>query len=109
MRRGVTNDEVRAVLHTHIRKTAKFIKFLDLCVQVFAWIAVMFGLWLVACIVDHWLVPLSSLGRWLFWVSAVAGTAWWLVTKLIPLLFYRINPAYAAKRIELLLPESRMG
>jgi len=105
----VTNDEVRAVLHTHIRKTAKFIKFLDLCVHLFAWVAATFGLWLLACVVDHWLAPLSSLGRWMFWISAVVGTAWWLVTKLIPLLFQRINPAYAAKRIEHLLPEFKNG
>ena len=105
----ISNDEVRAVLHTHIRKTAKFIKFLDLSVHLFAWVAAMFGLWLLACIVDHWLTPLSSLGRWLFWTSAVAGTAWWLITKFIPLLINRINPAYAAKRIEHLLPEFKNG
>ena len=105
----VTNEEVRAVLHTHIRKTAKFIKFLDLCVHVFAWVAAMFGLWLLACVVDHWLVPLSSVGRWLVWTVAVVGTTWWMVTKLVPLVFRRINPAYAAKRIEHLLPEFKNG
>jgi collagen type III alpha len=105
----VTNEEVRSILHTHIRKTAKFIKFLDLCVHLFAWVAVMFGLWLVACVVDHWLVPLSSIGRWLVWILGVTGTAWWVVTKLVPLLVRRINPAYAAKRIEHLLPEFKNG
>ncbi len=105
----ISNDEVRAVLHTHIRKTARFIKFLDLSVHLFSWVAAIFGLWLLACIVDHWLMPLPSLGRWLFWISAVAGTAWWLVTKLLPLLVRRINPAYAAKRIEHLLPEFKNG
>ena len=105
----VSNEEVREILHKHIRKTATFIKFLDLCVQVFAWMAAMFCWWLVACIVDHWLVPLSDLGRWCFWIVAVSGTSWWVLTKFIPLLIHRINPAYAAKRIEHTLPEFKNG
>ena len=105
----VTNDEVREVLHSHIRKTARFIKFLDLSVNAAAWVAAMFAVWLIACVIDHWLTPLSNFGRWAFWGLAVAGTIWWLIAKFIPLLTHRINPAYAAKRIEHLLPEFKNG
>ncbi len=62
-----------------------------------------------ACLVDHWLSPLSSIGRWGFWLVAVGGTVWWFFAKLLPLAFNRINPAYAAKRIEHLLPEFKNG
>ncbi len=103
------SDDVRRALHTHLHKTARFIKFLDAMVLVFAWLAGLLGIWLLACLVDHWLLPLSPAGRWSFWFCGVLGSVWWTVRYLLPLVFLRINPAYAAKRIEHLVPEFKNG
>ena len=97
------------MLHIHLRKTATFIKFLDVMVLVFAWLSAALVWWLLACVVDHWLWPLSTFGRWAFWSAAVAGTAFCTIRYLLPLIVHRINPIYAAKRIENLLPEFKNG
>ncbi len=104
-----TTDEVRQSLHQHLKKTASFIKFMDGLVLLFGWIAAMLLIWLAACAVDHWLWPLASWGRWLFWASGVAAAVWWLGWRLLPLIVRRINPVYAAKRIEHLVPEFKNG
>ncbi len=104
-----TTDDVRQSLHQHLRKTASFIKFMDSLVLFFSWIAVMMLIWLFACGVDHWLWPLTSWGRWLFWSLGMVGSLWWLGWQLLPLVVRRINPVYAAKRIEHLVPEFKNG
>jgi hypothetical protein len=76
--RRMTNEDARQFLHSHIRKTARDIKFLDLLVLLIGWIAVIFAVWLVACVVDHWLLPLPGLARWVVWLAVVAGTLAWL-------------------------------
>ena len=103
--RGAATEAVRQSLHDHLRKTATFIKILDLLVLVFAWIAGILVLWLAACVIDHWLLPLPSFLRWAFWVVGVAGTGWWTVAYAVPLILRRINLAYAARRIEHLVPD----
>ncbi len=102
-------DDVRALLHTHIVKTARFIKFLDVLVLSITWVAGLFALWLTACLVDHWIVPLPVWARWAFWGLGIVGTSVLAVFYLLPLLLNRINPAYAARRIENLLPEFKNG
>lgn len=104
-----SHDQVRQSLHAHLRKTAQFIRILDTLVVMFAWVTALLGLWLVACIVDHWLVPLPGFGRWLIWGAAVAGSAWWIGKNLVPLAIQRISPVYAARRIESLVPEFKNG
>ncbi|MEZ6137805.1 MAG: hypothetical protein R3C53_23200 [Pirellulaceae bacterium] len=102
-------EEVRHSLHRHLRKTAQFIKILDTLVIAFAWMAAILAIWLVACVVDHWLWPLPVLARWGFWFVCVGLTTWWTVRYLVPLLIHRINPVYAARRIENLVPEFKNG
>jgi len=104
-----TTEQVREALHQHLRKTASFIKFMDALVSVFLWIAALLLVWSIACAVDHWLWPLPTWGRWLFWGVGAAASAWCLFGKLGPLLLQRINPVYAAQRIEHLVPEFKNG
>ncbi|MCA9180134.1 MAG: hypothetical protein KDA51_01745, partial [Planctomycetales bacterium] len=104
-----STESVRQALHQHLKKTASFIKFMDALVLLSSWIATMLLIWLAACAIDHWLWPLSTAGRWIFWVAGVAACGWWLLWQCLPLLFGRINPLYAAKRIEHLVPEFKNG
>lgn len=59
--------------------------------------------------IDHWLLPLPVLGRWLFWIIGVGGTAGWMVWYLFPVILQRINPVYAARRIEQSNPQFKDG
>ncbi|MFN3191719.1 MAG: hypothetical protein ACE361_14505 [Aureliella sp.] len=103
------SDAVRSSLHSHLRKTASFIKIMDLLVYGFAWLGGILALWFVACLIDHWILPLPSIVRWFFWFAGVAGTGAWAVRYVGPLLLGRINESYAAKRIEHLVPEFKNG
>ncbi|MEM8734920.1 MAG: hypothetical protein AAGG44_11890, partial [Planctomycetota bacterium] len=103
------SDAVRSALHLHLRKTASFIKIMDLLVYGFAWLGGILALWFVACLIDHWLLPLPSVLRWLFWIAGVVGTGIWVIRYVGPLLLGRINESYAAKRIEHLVPEFKNG
>ncbi|MCC7336862.1 MAG: hypothetical protein IT422_17365 [Pirellulaceae bacterium] len=104
-----STESVRQALHQHLKKTASFIKFMDALVLLSGWIATMLLIWLAACVIDHWLWPLSTAGRWAFWATGVAACGWWLLWQCLPLLLGRINPLYAAKRIEHLVPEFKNG
>ncbi|MEO8269572.1 MAG: hypothetical protein ABI557_07630, partial [Aureliella sp.] len=104
-----STESVRQQLHQHLRKTASFIKFMDVLVLLSRWVATMLLIWLAACAVDHWLWPLTTAVRWMFWSVGVAACGWWLLWQSVPLLFGRINPLYAAKRIEHLVPEFKNG
>ena len=104
-----STESVRQALHQHLKKTASFIKFMDALVLLSRWVAAMLLIWLAACAVDHWLWPLPTAGRWMFWMVGVAACGWWLAWQCLPLLFGRINPLYAAKRIEHLVPEFKNG
>ncbi|MCR9292398.1 MAG: hypothetical protein NXI32_06745, partial [bacterium] len=103
------SDAVRQALHSHLRKTAAFIRLMEVLGQFFGWLAAVLVLWLLACVIDHWLIPLPSFLRWAFWTLAVAGTSVWVVLYLAPLLFRRISLTYAAQRIEHLVPEFKNG
>ncbi|MCA9190449.1 MAG: hypothetical protein KDB03_01755 [Planctomycetales bacterium] len=100
---------VRDELAVHLRKAAGFIKALELVLLCFTWVAGAILWWFLACVLDHWIWPLPAFGRWVFWFLGVGCTAWWLVSRVLPLLLRRINPTFAARRIELLAPEFKNG
>lgn len=96
-------------LHSHLEKTAKFIKAFDILVRVFAWLACMLAVWLLACFVDHWLLPIPSLLRWAIWLALVGFTGWIVIQQIVPLLVGKINLDYAARRIEHSEPQFKEG
>jgi hypothetical protein len=57
---------------------------------------------LVAAVVDHWLVPggLSIYGRLAFLAVFLLGGGWYVAREIAPLFVYRINPLFAAQTIE---------
>ncbi|MFK7736478.1 MAG: hypothetical protein AB8B50_10635, partial [Pirellulaceae bacterium] len=106
---GVKSEAVRGSLRSHLKQTARFIKFMDLMVYGLSWICLILAVWLIASVVDHWLWPLPGLARWAVWCGVVAATAFGLVRYILPLILGRINETYAARRIEKLVPEFKNG
>ncbi|GAB5403692.1 MAG: hypothetical protein Aurels2KO_19230 [Aureliella sp.] len=108
-RGGTEKIRPQSELKSHLEKTARFIKAFDILVRGFAWISCILAAWLLACLVDHWLLPLPSVLRWLAWGALVAFTVWIAVWQIVPLIIGRINPDYAAKRIERAEPRFKEG
>lgn len=100
----VVNPTVSGVVHRQLDRTKLFVKLIDLGVLV-AWAgAGLLGYFLVLAIVDHWVVSLGTVGRWLSLVGMLVGLGWLFAKGLAPLLLKRINPAYAAHTIEETMP-----
>lgn len=55
---------------------------------------------LLVAVLDHWLLPLGHGGRWAALIALAGGSGAYGVLVLGPLLWRRINPAYAARAIE---------
>jgi hypothetical protein len=59
----------------------------------------------VLCIVDAWIIELQPWMRWSAFGLMIAGSIAFLVIAMFPFLFRRINPLYAAQKIEEGRPE----
>jgi hypothetical protein len=106
---ALTADAARAQLTQHLKQTTRLIRTFDLLILAIGWLVALMGLWLLGSIVDHWMHPLSKSLRWLIWLTVVSGSSWLVWQRLIPLLWRRISPVYAAQQIEQLLPEFNNG
>ena len=63
---------------SEIDRTGRQVKTVDIGVSILALAAGMLCYLFVVALVDHWLVPLSTLGRWLAFVLLAAGSLWWI-------------------------------
>lgn len=105
----ITAEAAQQQIATHVRQAAKFIRALDIMVLMSGWLVLILATWLVGSVIDHWLVALPMLARWSIWLAVVALSTWYAATRLTPLLVRRINPTYAAQRIEQIVPEFKNG
>jgi hypothetical protein len=55
---------------------------------------------LLLAVVDHWLLPLGALGRWLALLSLLGCSGAYAYRYVLPLLLHTIHPLYAARTIE---------
>ena len=55
---------------------------------------------LIVTVLDHWVVSLGTGGRWAALALLACGAGWYLVRVLLPVLFGRVNPLFAARTIE---------
>ena len=88
------------VIDRQLRRTQFQVRIVDIVASLVVWLAaVLVALFLLA-ICDHWIVSIGSAGRWLALLALVAGSGYYIAVQLGPLLWRRINTAYAAKVIE---------
>ena len=83
-----------------LRRTQRQVQIVDLGAALVVWLAGVLASLLVLALCDHWLMPIGTVGRWLALSALVCGSAYFFVTQLGPLVWRRINSAYAAKVIE---------
>jgi hypothetical protein len=55
---------------------------------------------LLAALIDHWIMPLGWFGRWTLLIGYLAGCGWFLATRVVPIVIREVNPAYSARVIE---------
>ncbi len=103
------HDPGNAPLLDFIAKSAKTIQRTELVVAILSWVVAAVGLLLGLILIDHWVWPLNEPARYVAWLAFVSGSLIWTVTRVIPLLGRRINPEFAAMKIESIFPEMKDG
>lgn len=81
-------------------RTRQHIRGLDLATGLLSWLTLTIVALLGLAVIDHWILPLSSVGRWLGLGALVALSGYAVWKWLVPPLVRRVNPAYAARVIE---------
>jgi len=83
-----------------LRTASRKVRLIEIARGVSRWAFLSSLLVVIALIVDHWLFPLGTIGRWATFTFLVFVAPWKLIKGLVPLLFRKINPLYAAQHIE---------
>ena len=93
----VTADKL---IETQLGRVRRHIRFTDLVAGILVLVAGVVAFLTLAAVVDHWIVGLGPIARWLALATLIVAAAWHLAVNVVPLLLRRINPAYAAQTIE---------
>jgi len=83
-----------------VERTATQLKWFDLCGSLMVLGAGVLSFLLIVTVLDHWVVSLGGGGRWTALVLLAAGSGCYLVLVVLPLLWGRVNPLFAARTIE---------
>src|SRR5688500_11382026 len=97
--REATREHER-IIHRQLGRTSLHVRLVDLASSLAVLVVGVLAFFLLAALVDHWVVGLGIVGRSLGWLLLVGGVAWYLVARIGPLLVRSINPTYAARTIE---------
>ncbi|MCC7083462.1 MAG: hypothetical protein IT427_00470 [Pirellulales bacterium] len=90
------------LIEKQLRKTRGQVKIVEISAGLMALGLAAVAFFLIAAVLDHWIIPhgLGTWGRLLFCLVFVGGTSYWLAATVLPALFGRVNPIYAAQAIE---------
>ena len=101
---GVTANRApdESYIDEQLRKTRAHVKAVDVASGLMTLAAGSLACWLVAAILDHWILPggLGYWGRLLCFVLYFGVAGYYFVRQVLPLFIKRINPLYAAQTIE---------
>ncbi len=88
------------LIEVQIRRTRNQVKWVEVCVGLVTLAAGSLAFLLAVVLVDHWIMPLGTAGRWLCLLAFLGGAGAYIGMYLAPLVMRRINPIYAAHSIE---------
>jgi hypothetical protein len=83
-----------------VAKTGSQVKLVDICSSLMVLGAGVLSFLLIVTVLDHWIVSLGTGGRWTALALLACGAGWYLVRVVLPVLFGRVNPLFAARTIE---------
>jgi hypothetical protein len=92
-------------LQAELKKTIRHLQFLETTANLAWWWCTLLLVLGTAIALDHWLWALPTFARYLFWLTGISLSVFWLLRRMLPLFVFRIHPLYAAKVVEEALPE----
>jgi hypothetical protein len=87
-------------VNQQLEKTRRQVRSTDLISALLKIFLFTVGFLMAVALWDSWVFPLSTVARWACLATIILFALYVLVTEIVPLLFRRINPEYAAKMIE---------
>ncbi len=102
--RGQTTIAYSSYIEQQLGRTRKQVKWVEICTHVVMLLVGLLSALLVIAVVDHWIMPLGTLGRWICLVGLLIGGGYYATRVILPLLLRRVNAVYAALAIEQNLP-----
>ena len=88
------------LIQGRLKQASREVKRVDLFSSLMMLAAGLLAFFWAAALIDHWLLPLTVGGRWVFLAALVAGSLAYFAVAVLPLLLGRVNPLYAAHSIE---------
>ncbi len=96
--------EYEHYIDQQIDKTRLHVKLVDLGAALLTLLIALLASLMVLVIVDHWIVGLGFWARVVSLAAIIAGSVFFLVARVAPLVLRGINPVYAARSIERTFP-----
>jgi nitrate reductase gamma subunit len=98
-RRG-QSEQIKQYVNHQLEKTRRQVKTTDLIGGILTILAFAILFLMAVAIWDAWIMPLSTLGRWICLSVLLGGSMLYAGLAIVPLFVRRINTEYAAKMIE---------
>jgi hypothetical protein len=89
-----------AFIQKHLDETRQQVKFVEISTHLITLFTIALSYLLIAAVVDHWIMPLGTVGRVLALLVLIGGMGYYIYQFVFPLLLRKINPLYAARTIE---------
>lgn len=97
------NSETHAseqIIRRQLGRAGSHVKWIEAGSQMLTLLIGTLVFFLLAALVDHWIMPLGWFGRWLLLVTYLGGCGWFLAKRVLPIVLRAVNPAYSARAIE---------
>ena len=91
--------EHERIIQRQLRKTTRHVRVVDLASGIAAWAIGVIAFFFACALVDHW-IGLGTTGRLVALALLLAGSLYFVLLRIGPLLVRSINPTYAARTIE---------
>lgn len=95
-----TKSQAQQYVEGQLAQTGRQVVTNDLVTALVGALSWVMGCLVSAIIVDAWILPLTVALRWTVLIVLVGGLVFWLVWRLYPIFFRRVNPTYSAQMIE---------
>ena len=94
------SNKVKQYVDQQLEKTRKQVKAFDLAACLLGLVAFVVAFFLLAAVLDAWIWPLGTIGRFICLGLLFVGIAGYSIRFVFPLILRRINPDFAARMIE---------
>jgi len=99
-RSAARQESPERFIDRQLRRTKLQVRLVDIVASLAIWLVAMLASFLVLALCDHWLVSIGTFGRWIALVGLAGFSGYYFAMQFGPLVWRRINSAYAAKVIE---------